>query len=53
MSMEALEKEVSELKRDVAHIKEMLAEEYELSDEAEEGLNKARKTPLSEYRELE
>lgn len=37
------------LKKDVEFIKNAIAEDYELSDEAKRQLEEARKTPLSEY----
>ncbi|HKZ41165.1 MAG TPA: hypothetical protein VJ044_09395 [Candidatus Hodarchaeales archaeon] len=41
--------DIEEIKRDLALIKNILAEEYEFSDETKSSLAKARKTPRSEY----
>lgn len=44
-----LHKDLEDIKRDIALIKNILIEDYELSNEAKEALAKARKTPRSEY----
>ena len=41
------------MRRDVELIKHILEEDYELSEEAKEALAKARKTPESEYVDLD
>ena len=45
--IETLHKEILDIKNDLAYIKNILSEEYELSDEAKKQLEKARKTPVS------
>ena len=40
------------IKEDIAVIKHILIEEGELTDNAKERLEKARKTPLSQYEKL-
>ncbi len=47
--IETLHKEILDIKNDLAYIKNILSEEYELSDEAKKQLEIARKTPVSEY----
>lgn len=48
-----IHKELVVLKRDVALIKSMLREDFELSEHAKRELKKARETPESEYVDLE
>lgn len=48
-TLEHIHKDLKELKRDMAIVKHILSEEHELSEEAQEKLAKARKTPDSEY----
>jgi hypothetical protein len=43
-----VQKEIQELRKEVAHIKSILGEN-ELSEQAKKALDKARKTPESEY----
>ena len=52
-STKVLKKEVKELREEVDFLKEVIKEDYELSDEAKKGLEKARSTPISEYTDLE
>lgn len=47
-----MHEDLETLKRDVAVIKHILSEEGELTEEAKSRLEKARKTPLSKYKEL-
>ena len=51
-SIESLQKDISSLKKDMAYIKNILSENFELSDFAKKELEEARKTPKSEYAEL-
>ncbi len=44
-----LHQDIEEIKHDLAFIKNILAEEYELSKEAKAALSKARATPISKY----
>ena len=48
-SLETLHKDMEQLQKDMAFIKRILAEDYELSDYAKKELTKARKAPKSEY----
>lgn len=48
-----LERDLHEVKRDLAIIKYILSQEGHLSEEAERLLAEARQTPESEYVELE
>jgi hypothetical protein len=52
MMVTPIEKEVAALRKDVDRIKLLLEEDFELSDEAETALKKARDSPDSEYVEL-
>jgi hypothetical protein len=52
VSIETVHKEIKELREDVAQIKKLLREDFELSDEAKSSLLKARKTPESKYVDL-
>jgi len=51
-SIETVHKELKSMRQDLAFIKNLLREEYELSDEAKSALAKARKTPESTYVDL-
>ena len=52
-TIEHLRKDIISLKRDVALIKHILEENYELSEEALEALSKARETSESDYIDLD
>ena len=52
-TIEHLRKDIISLKRDVALIKHILEENYELSKEALEALSKARETSESDYIDLD
>ena len=47
-----MHEDIETLKNDVAVIKHILSEEGELTDEAKQRLEAARKTPASEYVKL-
>ncbi len=48
-TLEHLQKDVDALKKDMAVIKHIISEEYELSEGGKKLLEEAEKTPLSEY----
>ena len=52
VEMKHMHEDIEILKRDIAVIKHILSEEGKLTPEAKKRLEKARKTPLSEYVEL-
>ena len=52
-TIESLNAELQNLKKDVAHIKGVLKEDFELSEHAKKELKEARETPESEYVDLE
>ena len=52
-TIETIHEELHELKKDISFIKNILSEEFELSDYAEKALKQARDTPESEYVDLE
>ena len=52
-TIEHLHRDIEEMKKDLAVIKNILYEEYELSEKAKRDLEEAEKTPLSEYVTLE
>jgi len=52
-TIEHLRKDIISLKRDVALIKHILEENYELSEEALDALSKARETSESDYIDLD
>ncbi len=52
MASKIVEDDISSLKKDVELIKNILREDHELSDEAREALEKARRTPKEDYVEL-
>jgi len=51
--IDSIQSDLWQIKKDVEFIKHVLQEEYELSDEALGALEEARKTPESEYMDLE
>ncbi|MBI2971010.1 MAG: hypothetical protein HYY37_01170 [Candidatus Aenigmarchaeota archaeon] len=51
--LEKIQKDLAGLKRDIAFIKHVLVEEYEMSGYAKKALKKARETPKSKYVSLE
>ena len=48
-----IHEDLVQLRRDVALIKHIISEEYELTEEAKTKLLKARKTPRSQYIKLD
>ena len=50
---ESLHSEIHQLKNDIAFIKSMVSEDFELSSHAKKMLKEARETPESEYVDLE
>jgi len=50
--MEKIHKDLVSLKKDMAFIRHVLKEDYELSNRAKKELRKARKTPKSKYVDL-
>ena len=50
--MESMKKDIAEMKKDIAFIKEALKENFELSEDAASALKKARKMPEEKYVEL-
>ncbi|HIJ98193.1 TPA: hypothetical protein H1012_01280 [archaeon] len=52
-TLEHLHKDIEDMKNDIAVIKHILTEEYELSEEGKKRLAEAEKTPRSEYITLE
>lgn len=52
-TIKSIQHELTEIRKDVEFIKNVLKEEYELSDEAVKALEEARKTPESKYVDLE
>jgi len=47
--IECMHKDIEDIKRSVSFIKNILVEDYELSDETKKKLKSASKTPISEY----
>ena len=47
-----IHQDIESLKRDIAVIKHILSEEGDLTDEAKKRLERARKTPISQYKKL-
>jgi len=47
--LQHMHKDIEEIKRNLDFIKNILVEDYELSDETKKQLKAARKTPISEY----
>ena len=52
-TIETIHQDLVELKKDVEFIKTALIEDFEISDSAKAALKEARKTPESEYVDLE
>ncbi len=52
-SIDSIQRELIDIKKDVEFIKNVLSEDFELSDYAKKGLKEARETPESEYVDLE
>ncbi|MFH0978584.1 MAG: hypothetical protein V1837_04750 [Candidatus Woesearchaeota archaeon] len=52
-SIDSIHRDILELKKDVEVIKDILKEDFELSDTAKKRLAQARNTPESEYIALE
>ncbi len=51
-TIETIHQEIIELKKDLEFIKDVLSENFELSDYAKKALKEARETPESEYTSL-
>ena len=49
VTLETIHKEIKEMKNDLHLMKHIMAEEYELDEEAKKKLEFARKTPRSKY----
>ena len=49
ISLETIHKDLENLQKDVDFIKHLVAEDFELSEEAKKQLEEARKTPRAEY----
>jgi len=52
-SKDNIQQELVLIRKDLDYIKDILKEDFELSNEAKESLKEARETPESEYVELE
>jgi len=52
-TMENLHQELVELKKDMAYVKSLISEDFELSEHAKNALKEARDTSESEYVDLE
>ena len=48
-TLKTIQKEMRQIRRDVAFLRHVVEEDYELSDETVRRLEAARKTPLYEY----
>lgn len=48
-TIETIHQDILELRNDMLIIKDLLSEDFELSDYAKKALKEARKTPESEY----
>jgi hypothetical protein len=51
-SIDKIQEEISMIRKDLDYIKHVIAEDFELSDEAKKELQEARATAESEYIEL-
>ena len=51
--MKSIQKDIQEMKRDLAEIKILLREDFELSDEAKRMLAEAHAAPDSDYVDLD
>lgn len=51
-TIETVHYDILELRKDIQIIKDMLSEDFELSDYAKKSLKEARETPESEYVDL-
>ncbi len=49
VTLEQINRNLDELRKDVAQIKEYLKEDYELSDDLKRELQEAKKNPRSEF----
>ncbi len=49
VTLEQINRNLDELRRDVAQIKEYLKEDYELSDDLKREIQEAKKTPRSKF----
>ena len=48
-SIETIHEELEALRKDVTFIRHVLSEDFELSEEAQKGLEEARKTPVKDH----
>lgn len=48
-TIETIHQDILELRNDIQTIRDILSEDFELSDYAKKALKQARKTPESEY----
>ena len=51
-TIETLHEDILGLKKDIAFIRNVLTEDFELSEQAKKELKKARETPSSKYTNL-
>jgi hypothetical protein len=49
ITLETIHKEIKQMQSDLYLLKHIMEEEYELSEKTQEKLDRARKTPRSEY----
>ena len=49
VSLATIHRELQELQKDLSFVKSVIAEDYELSDEAKKELAEARRTPKEKY----
>jgi len=49
VTLEMIHKEIKQMQNNLYLLKHIMEEEYELSEKTQEKLNRARKTPRSEY----
>ena len=52
-TIETLHQDLVHLKKDMEYLKNVLSEDFELSEYAKKSLKEARETPESEYADLE
>ncbi len=51
-TIETIHQDILELRNDILVIKDLLSEDFELSEHAKKALKEARETPESEYLDL-
>lgn len=49
ITLETIHKEIQQMQNNLSLLKHIMEEEYELSEKTQEKLDRARKTPRSEY----